>query len=383
MPSTIRKIKKPAVSYIAKLVTPVKTEQVLFFAPVVSHGLWKALEESNLPEKHEFLGKRAIGFVDAKVLALYQPQIVKGLSGKPPRLEIVAVPEGERAKSLSCLGGIIRILKAQRALRNDTLVVALGGGATLDAVSLAASLYQRGLNLIHVPTTLISMLDATLGGKTAVNAFGIKNLIGTFYPPRLSLIDTDFLQTLEQRRIREGLIEALKMAFLAGEKELSLLLMELPSALRLSEESLRRLIVLCLKIKARFVGKDLLDLDRRRELNFGHTVGHALEAAKRFRLLHGEAVGVGMLFACHLARKFGIAQGSALLPFEKQILSFGIKIPKPRNVTAFISDLWTKIEMDKKAKEEHPCFILPVKPGEVRLIAVDKAKFVSSAKAFF
>ncbi len=327
--------------------------------------------------------RRKIALVDAQVYALYKKILFNGKNHFFGNAKIVCLPAGERAKSIQTLTNLFYVLKQLKSHRDADVIIAVGGGSTLDCASLCASLFQRGLPLIHVPTTLIGMIDATIGGKTAVNAFGLKNLVGSYYPPSVSLIDVKFLSTLTIELIREGLVEAVKIGFLSGELNFEKVA-KLASQIQNNDEMcVKKLVQLSLKLKSNWVRMDFNDLSMRRELNFGHTLGHALEAMKNFRGRHGEAVGVGILFACKLSQLLGITEAESIEKLRQTIISLGIKVMKPSKLDVFCDELWQKIQMDKKHGERLPRFILPVKPGVMQLVEISKRQFLKASYAFF
>ena len=205
---------------------------------------------------------------------------------------ILTVPEGEDSKSLESVERILTELLLQGFTREDA-IVSVGGGMCGDLAGFAASIFMRGIDFLNVPTTLLSMADASLGGKTAVNLLGVKNAAGSFYQPSGVLIDPVLLRTLPKRQISAGLAEILKAA-LIGDAELFEMIeqAEDPGA------DLRLYIERALRVKQRFIEADPYDRGLRKALNLGHTLGHGIESAEKGRLLHGEAVALGMIPMC-------------------------------------------------------------------------------------
>lgn len=195
----------------------------------------------------------------------------------------------EKAKDLSVLTAILQRLHDAGAHRGWRMV-AVGGGVSMDIAAMAASLYNRGMHLTLVPTTLLGMVDACLGGKTGVNLRGVKNQLGTVYPAERVAVFTDFVSTLPDREVRNGLAEALKTSVIADRR----IAEQLSGDFRCK---LPEMVERCLRAKASVIGEDLADRGRRHLLNLGHTLGHGLEAHSGFGLSHGEAVGLGMLAA--------------------------------------------------------------------------------------
>jgi 3-dehydroquinate synthase len=222
---------------------------------------------------------------------------------------LLLVPAGEEAKSLQAYGSLLRQLAGREAHRDDA-ILALGGGAVGDLAGFVASTYMRGLPLIQVPTTLTAQVDAAIGGKTAVNLPEGKNLVGTFSQPLAVLADVDVLATLEERDYRSGLAEVAKYALTLDEELLSMLERDPGPIARRDAVALEDVVARCVAAKARVVAEDERDASARLVLNYGHTVGHALERLDAFRgRTHGEAVALGMVVAAALAESRGSAAG--------------------------------------------------------------------------
>jgi 5-deoxy-5-amino-3-dehydroquinate synthase len=209
--------------------------------------------------------------------------------------EVVEIGIGEEHKSLTTIESLCRAFAAAGLTRND-LVIGVGGGLVTDVAGFAASVWHRGTRVVHVATTLLGMVDAAIGGKTGVNLPDGKNLVGAFWQPSGVVCDLDALGSLPAREMRCGLGEMAKYHFLTGED-----LEALPLAERVAR---------CVGIKAEVVAGDERELGRRALLNYGHTLGHAVEIATAFRLAHGEAVAVGLVFAAHLAAQLGRVDGA-------------------------------------------------------------------------
>ncbi len=205
---------------------------------------------------------------------------------------IYTIPQGEDSKSLLVMETVLKAMLSFDMSRKDVLV-AVGGGVVGDLGGFLAATYMRGIDFYNVPTTLLSQVDSSIGGKTAVNLGGIKNIVGAFHQPKAVLIDTDTLKTLPKRQIAAGSAEAVKMA-LTSDKEL----FELIENCGITENNLEEIIVRALKIKKFVVEKDEKENGLRKILNFGHTLGHGIEAEKLGELYHGECVALGMLYMC-------------------------------------------------------------------------------------
>src|SRR5438093_6736168 len=234
-------------------------------------------------------------------LLIPQPRILKAV-GKSlkKRFPVVSIPDGERAKSLTTVSRLLNRMVQLKLTRQST-VIAFGGGVVGDVAGFVASIYMRGIAVVQIPTTLLAQGDSSIGGKTGVNHRVAKNLIGTFYQPRLVLSDPLLLQTLPEREYASGLYEALKYGVIRDAELFADFEQNHVTFLKRDPEAIERLVARCAAIKADVIMKDEKESDLRRILNFGHTVGHGLEAAARYqRLKHGEAVGYGMIAAARI-----------------------------------------------------------------------------------
>lgn len=249
--------------------------------------------------------ERAVLVADGAVARLWGSIVEERLGSRVPVRTLVVEP-GERSKTLERAGTLLSRLAEWEVRRND-LLVTLGGGMVGDLGGFVASLYQRGMPLVHLPTTVAAQVDAAIGGKTAVNLPAGKNLIGTFHQPVAVVADTSTLATLDDREFRAGAAEVIKYA-LTLDRELAADLRASSAAILARDPpTLEGLVARCAALKAGVVAGDELDTGNRVVLNYGHTFGHALEALGGYeRWLHGEAVAVGMVFAAALAEELGL-----------------------------------------------------------------------------
>ncbi len=222
------------------------------------------------------------------------------------RAKPMLIPDGERAKTLATVEKIYEAMIRRRLDRSATLV-AFGGGVVGDVAGFAAATYLRGIRLVQVPTTLLAQVDSAIGGKVGVNLPDGKNLVGSFHAPSIVVCDPDVLRTLPRREFRAGLYEVVKYGVIASRSLFERISANLPAIFDQDAALMSDLIAECCRIKARVVELDEREAGPRRVLNFGHTVGHALEAITRYRrFLHGEAIGYGMLAAARVSAARGL-----------------------------------------------------------------------------
>lgn len=281
----------------------------------------------------------------------------------PSRSAIHLFNDAEAAKNLRSLEHIVRSLCCAGADRKS-LVIAVGGGVVGDVAGFAASCYLRGVKFVHIPTTLVAQVDSSIGGKTGVNLPEGKNLVGSFYPPRLVITDPDLLRTLPDREFRCGLAEIIKHAIIADARMFALLEKDMEKILRRDRQSLNFLIPSNVQIKARVVGRDERESGLREILNFGHTFAHALESVTRYgRYQHGEAVAWGMIAAAFLGHELGLTRADEVSRIVALIRRLGPLPPWPRVAPA---TLLNAMRSDKKTRGGILRFVLSSRIGEAR-----------------
>jgi 3-dehydroquinate synthase len=302
---------------------------------------------------------QVVVIADRRVARLHGAAALDSLAAAGLAPVLLSTPPGERAKTWAVVQRLARELLALGAHRS-TPVIALGGGVVGDLSGFLASIFMRGLPFIQVPTTLLAMVDAAIGGKTAINLPEGKNLLGTFHQPRLVVIDPEFLHTLPRTERLNGLAEVLKAGFIRDRD----LLMELQAAgvkVFGDEAKMTEIIRRAAAIKARVVSRDEREGDLRRILNFGHTLGHGLEQASRFRLPHGRGVAWGMVAALTLSERLAGLDATEAAWGRQLIWSFGLleSLPEldPEAVMA-------ALRLDKKRQETGVPFVLLPRLGE-------------------
>jgi 3-dehydroquinate synthase len=279
--------------------------------------------------------------------------------GAPARRPIL-FDDSESSKRLSAVENIARQLVRGGADRR-AILVAVGGGVVGDVAGFAAATYLRGVRLVHVPTTLVALVDSAIGGKTGVDLPEGKNLVGAFYPPQLVVADPAFLTTLPHREFRSGLYEVIKYGVIADRRLFEFLERRMDAILRRDPAVLAYIIPRCAAIKARVVTKDERESGLRQILNFGHTLGHALETATNYRrFLHGEAIGWGMIGATLLAVATDRLDERSASRIIRLVLSVG-PLPSLRGIRA--AQLKKITASDKKARAGHVRWVLPPRIG--------------------
>jgi len=261
-------------------------------------------------------------------------------------LHIFEIPDGEMGKDVTTLESLWNRLGSAGFTRSD-LVVAIGGGATTDIAGFVAATWLRGIDWVAIPTTLAGMVDAAVGGKTGMNSDFGKNLIGAFHSPICVLIDTSWLGSLGDRDFAAGLAEVIKCGFIADEEIINLLTGKSLQAIRSSHELTEELVFRSIVIKARVVSEDFREGFAREVLNYGHTMGHAVELHSKYALRHGEAVAIGLVFVAELAHLKGVLS-EELVALHRSLLE-GVGLPTTYPATAW-PDLQPLLSLDKKAR---------------------------------
>ncbi len=278
----------------------------------------------------------------------------------------IFIRPGETSKSLAVAEQVASQLLRQGADRR-ALLVAFGGGVVGDLGGFVASTYMRGIDLVQAPTTLLAQVDSSIGGKTGVNVGAMKNLVGTFYPPRLVAAEPRVLSTLDERNFRSGLFEAAKHAILAGPKLFADLERSLPRLTPAGAGRHAALLARAAQVKVQVVNRDEREARLRMVLNLGHTFGHALEEATSYRrFLHGEAVAWGMLAAVELGRLLGLTSARQAARMKSFVLAVG-PLPPIRDLA--VRDVVRLLGQDKKALGGRIHWVIPERIGKVRITA--------------
>lgn len=311
---------------------------------VVGAGIWSsiaAVVERSCP------AHRYAVITDHQVAELYGSRLLRALHAAGHRTDIFAFPAGEAQKTRETWAAITDAM-LEAGLGRDVCVVALGGGVPGDLGGFVAATYMRGVPLVQVPTTLLAMIDSSVGGKTGVNTPLGKNLVGGFWPPRVVVVDPEVLVTLPATQLRSGLAEAVKHGAIADAEYFGMFEDNGEDLLAAEAEAMSRLIVRSVEIKASFVGRDEREAGPRKALNFGHTIGHALEALSGYSLLHGDAIAVGMVAEATIGERAGVTEPGTAERLRRVLARLGLPTAMPQEFT--VDAVLEQTRTDKKAR---------------------------------
>ncbi len=353
---------------------------------LVGPGLLASAGRGALSGVADWCRDRAVFLVTSEIPNRHCGAAARRLLEPAARIETLDVPDGEGAKTVECAASVWRRM-LDRGGKRDSRLVTLGGGAVGDVGGFAAACFLRGIDYAQIPTTLLAQVDASVGGKTGVDLVGGKNTVGAFHHPRFVLADIDCLRSLPIAERRAGLFEVVKMAALLDLDLLARVEESLDRLLAVDAEALTPVVAASVQAKLDVVSADLEEGGRRRLLNFGHTLGHAIESEFGYRgLSHGDAVGHGMRFALRLARRRGLDPEfaarlcrligrlgpPALASVERDL---GVRLDADRLIEA--------MGRDKKARESGLTWILPAAPGRGEMVSdLDPAMVRGELEAF-
>jgi len=281
----------------------------------------------------------------------------------------VIIPAGEKHKNLETVSQLWKSF-LENGLDRRSAVIALGGGVVCDLTGFAASAYMRGIDWIAIPTTLLSMVDASLGGKTGIDLREGKNLIGSFHPPKLVLADPSLLLTLSDRELRSGMAEVVKHGIIVDPELFAMCNRGMDWVKNNLEEIVKR----AMGVKIRIIEEDPYEKGFRATLNLGHTVGHAVELVSGFTLSHGEAIAIGMVAEGWYAARVGLASQSTVEAIESTLSNLGLPIQIPKEMPR--EEIIRAMRVDKKKNAKSIRFALPVEIGRVELVDVDDLESV-------
>ena len=322
----------------------------------------------------------AVVITDSTVGELYGAAAVGSLESAGLAATLIDFPAGEANKNLTTCGHLYdELFAVAPAVDRKTLIVALGGGVPGDTAGFIAATALRGLRWLQCPTTLLADVDASVGGKTGVDHPAGKNLIGAFYQPKGVLIDVESLRTLPAEELRSGLAECVKHAVIRDGELLEFIESNVDAIAACDEGVMTDLIARNVSIKAAVVSGDERESGRRAHLNFGHTIGHAIEAFVGFgEMSHGQAVSLGMVAACRMATERGLIDESLAERIDALLKAIGLPT---RRAGLDVDEIWRIMQHDKKAIAGRVRMVLPVRLGEVEIFDDTTVEAVHSAVA--
>jgi len=326
---------------------------------VIEEGVLKLIPSKI---KKAALGHRFAIITDSTVESLYGTQLSEEFIKNDLANKVITFPAGEQNKNRDTKAWIEDQMLLNKFGR-DSVVIALGGGVVGDIAGYVAATYTRGLPYIQIPTTLVACVDSSIGGKTAVDTKHGKNLIGAFHQPWAVYIDVNTLLTLNDKEIREGLAEVIKYGVISDDKLFSFLEENMHLIFSYDKKALTHIIKRGCEIKAEVVGKDEKESNLRKILNFGHTIGHAVENLSQYKISHGEAISIGMVAEGKLAVEMGLWKEGELNQLVSLIKKAGLptQIPDYMNV----GDIIVAMKLDKKSRSGHIEMVLPKRIGEM------------------
>jgi len=299
---------------------------------------------------------------DSHVAKLYGENLVARCHDAQLHVELFAFPAGEWNKTRETWASLSDRMLA-RHFGRDSAVIALGGGVAGDVAGFVAATYLRGIPYVQIPTTLLAMIDSSIGGKAGVDVPAGKNLLGAFHQPRLVVADLDVLGSLAAPQLAAGMAEAVKHGVIADRQYFDALEQEHGAVAAREAGALERVVRRSVEIKAAVVAADEREAGRRAILNFGHTVGHAIEATAKFATLHGEAVAIGMAYEARLAEALGIAEPGTADRVQRLLERYNLPLELPESATE--DALVAAMQLDKKTREGAVRFALPQAIGRM------------------
>lgn len=297
---------------------------------------------------------------DSHVAKLYGDEVVKRVSATGHRAELLTFPAGEWNKTRETWASLSDRMLASHFGR-DCAVIALGGGVVGDIAGFVAATYLRGVPYAQLPTSLLAMIDSSIGGKTGVDVPAGKNLLGAFHQPRVVLADLTLLTSLPPVQLSAGLAEAVKHGAIADAEYFAFLETDSAAILAKDGPALERVVQRSVEIKAAVVAEDEREAGRRAILNFGHTIGHAIEATSKFEVLHGEAVGIGMVYEARLGQSLGITAKGTAERIVRLLERFRLPVERPDG--ASVDQLIDVMRGDKKVRGGEIRFAVPKEIG--------------------
>ncbi len=326
---------------------------------LIKEGL---LSEIGQELKLRQIAKRYIIIADDNVAERFGGHVVESLRNVDLAVDLLTFPHGEASKNLATVEKLTRELARLGVDRHDALI-ALGGGVTGDITGFLAAIYMRGIAFVQVPTTLLAQVDSSVGGKTGVDIPEGKNLVGCFYQPKCVFIDTAVLRELPREELLNGLAEVVKYGVIYDSDFFNFLVANQKSILELEPTVVEAVVAHCCTIKAQVVEADEREADLRRILNYGHTLGHAVEAASNFTIAHGMAISMGMVAVNTIAVKKSLLAEDKAQRVKDVLQGFGLPVEVPADLDR--AQMKEFLKTDKKSVDGKPFFVLPLQIGKV------------------
>lgn len=353
-------------------------------APTTSYPIWIG---SGLLKKTDWLPKNLSAshiaiITDHTVKKKYAHTLIQLLKKQGYKPLLFSFSPGEKSKTEKTKAWLAEKMMQHQCNRN-TLCIALGGGIVGDLTGYLAATYMRGVPYIQIPTTLLAMVDSSIGGKTGINTRYGKNLMGAFYQPKIVVVDIDYLKSLPKKHLINGLIEAIKVFLTNDKKSFFYTEKNLNRILEKDEACLKSILHRAIKLKANIVEQDEKESNLRMLVNFGHTIGHALEQICQYKMLHGYAVGLGILVEIKIAQIMGLLDNKSYLIIKTFLARLGFN---PKELKKFnIEEIIRATRLDKKAREGKINYVLLKSIGQVHQVGKNVAHTVSDSivrKAF-
>ena len=319
--------------------------------------------------KKRKLNKNILVIVDTSVQKLHGDYIASSLDAGDMKIVTMKLNLSEKSKSFDSVKKIYDVL-LKKGFGRDSLIVAVGGGIIGDVAGFAAATFMRGIQLVHLPTTLLAAVDSSIGGKTGVNYFDSKNIVGAFYQPKLVLIDTNFLKTLSQAEWICGVGEITKYAFLISKQFQKYFIKYFDSLIGREIDTVQKIIFESVKFKGSVVSEDEKEADLRKILNFGHTFAHAFESEQNYKIKHGEAVIIGIASSLFLSNRLNVLTDGKFDNFKKILEQF-FDLITIKNYNA--ANIYRIMSVDKKNRASKIRFVLIQDIGEI-LLNVEASK---------
>lgn len=319
--------------------------------------------------------EKVVIITDSNVKTLYGNSLLAVLKHKNLSAILLSFPAGESQKNRKTKENLENIMLSKGIGRNSC-ILALGGGVVGDLAGFIAATYMRGITYIQIPTTLLAMVDSSIGGKTGVDTIFGKNMIGSFYAPLSVFIDVSFLKTLSEAQIKNGMAEMIKHSIISDKKYFEFLYNTIEDLKSLKDESqVEKAIIRSCEIKKIFVAKDNLEKNVRKALNFGHTVGHAVEHVSAYSISHGQAVAMGIVAESYMAKKMNLLKESDYVLINSMIKKLGFEVSfEEYNITDIIS----ATKFDKKNSNNKVNYVLPLAIGKIKIDTSVEDSFVTS-----